>query len=561
MIRLPIWVRLVLAGVLCAALSALVSGLPAAAGALACAAWGCVIGAIVAARRPGRPAIAPPAGASWAAWSDAADLARPGTLLLGLWPGARTPLYLDEEQASAHVLLLGPSRTGKTAGIIAPNVMLRDPSRESLVVLDVKTGPRSLWNVTAGRYAERAHLFCPLFERSIRYNPLHRIDTIGEAQRAAALLVHNTTPRDLSGDAQVYASAAADLAALLFLHVQHDRPAGGHTVGAVYRLLLGGSGAVRAALSGSPVAAVRERAGAYAARERRVRDGAVTGLLQRLAAWADPAVDDVTSGRWDLGVLGRTPAALYVLLPEPEAGRLQPLYAWLIADLLDTLIAQADRGERRCPVRVYLDEFRRFGYLAGLSDRLPTLRERGVSVLLGAQVLSQIEEVYGAREARTLVANAETKLVFRAGDLETARTVSAWLGQTTVPVISRTLGRGGVRATIHPYVRPLALPDDIVRIPEGMALALAGARRPLALRQARYFDPAVRGLLPPLTAPPFPLEPCAGRPAVPGGGTREAAEAARGFGSAGDARPRQPAPRPHGGVSLPPETPAAHAGG
>jgi len=547
--RVPKSLRLLLAGLLLAALSSLVAYPPVAAGMLACAAWACLVGALIATRRA-RRSLPPPAAAAWAVWSDAVPLARPGTLLIGLWPRSHTPLYLDEEEASAHTLLLGPSRTGKTAGIIAPNLLLRDPSRESIVVLDVKTGPRSLWNVTAGRYGDRAHLFCPLFERSIGYNPLHRIGTIGEAQRTAALLVRNTTPRDLSGDAQVYASAAADLAALLFLHVQHDRAAGGHTVGAVYRILLGGGGAVRAALSGSPIAAVRERAGVFAARERRVREAAVTGLLQRFAAWADPAVDEATASHWDLGRLGQTPAALYVLLPEPDAIRLQPLVAWLIGDLLDTLIAQADRGERRCPVRVYLDEFRRFGYLAGLSDRLPTLRERGVSVLLGAQVLSQIEEVYGPRETRTLAANTETKLIFRAGDLDTARTVSAWLGQTTVPAISRTLGPGGGRTTIHPYVRPLALPDDIVRIPEGMVLALVGARRPLALRQARYFDPPARALLPAPAPPPFGLRLREGRPAALGGVGAETAS--NSDPSHNTALRRRPAPRPHGGVSARP---------
>jgi type IV secretory pathway TraG/TraD family ATPase VirD4 len=406
----------------------------------------------------------------------------------------------------------------------------------------VKTGPRSLWNVTAGRYGSRAHLFCPLFDGSIRYNPLHRAGTIAAAQRTAALLIHNTTPRDLSGDAHVYTSAAADLATLLFLHVQSGRAAGRHTVGAVYRILLGGAGAVRAALAGSPIAEVRDRAGVFAARERRVREGAVTGLLQRLAAWADPAVEEATAGHWDLRLLGQTPAALYILLPEPEAARLQPLVAWLVADLLDTLIEQADRGERRCPVRVYLDEFRRFGYLAGLSDRLPTLRERGVSVLLGAQVLSQIEEVYGERDARTLVANAETKLIFRAGDLATARTVSAWLGQTTVPAISRTTGPGGARATVHPYVRPLSLPDEIARIPDGAVLALAGARRPFVLRQARHFDPSVRALLPPPAEPPFPLRP------RPSGATGAAIADLTVGAPAANVTRRRPAPRPHGGV-------------
>ncbi|HKX17637.1 MAG TPA: type IV secretory system conjugative DNA transfer family protein, partial [bacterium] len=240
--RLPKLVYLIIAGVGLAALSSLSPGEPAVGVPLAGAAWICFIAAATGLMRARRHAVPPPAGAAWAGWCDASDLAAPGALLLGLWPASRTPLHLDEEQVSAHVLVLGPSRTGKTAGVIAPNVLLRDPSRESVVVLDVKTGPRSLWNVTAGRYGARAALFCPLFERSVQYNPLHRAATIGGAQRVAALLIHNTTPRDLSGDAQVYASAAADLAALLFLHVQSARAAGGHTVGAVWRGFTGWPG-------------------------------------------------------------------------------------------------------------------------------------------------------------------------------------------------------------------------------------------------------------------------------------------------------------------------------
>jgi type IV secretion system protein VirD4 len=458
---------------------------------------------LVACLRFGRSARVPPpvAGARWADWRDAVRLAAPGAFLLGLWGRARTPLYLTEEQLSGHVLVVGPSRTGKTAGVIAPNLLYRDAARESVVVLDIKTGPRSLWNITAGRYGSRAHLFCPFFEGSVGYNPLARIDSIGAAQRKAALLVQNTTPRGLSGDAHVYAAAATDLAALLFMHVQQDRSLGGHTVGAVYRLALGGPAFIRETLRSSRVADVRERHGIFAARERRVQEAAVTGLVERLAPWADPLVAQATSEHFDLAALGREPAALYILMPETDAPQLQSLVAWLVADLLDELIDRAEREGPRVPVRVFLDEFRQFGYLPGFSESLPTLRERGISVLLGVQTLSQIEEVYGRAEARTLLGNTETKLLFRAGDLETARMISGWLGRTTVPAVSVTT-RGRERSTtVHPYVRPLMPPEELTRIPDGAMIALAGAARPLPLWQARYF--ALRGLT--VTPPPLAL--------------------------------------------------------
>lgn len=495
--------------------------------------------ALLAARlRPRRSAPVPPslAGARWADRNDAIRLASPGAFLLGLWGDSKTPLYLSEEQLSGHLLVVGPSRTGKTAGVIAPNLLYRDPARESVVVLDIKTGPRSLWNITAGRYGPRAHLFCPFFEGSVGYNPLARVDSIGSAQRKAAQLVQNTTPRGLSGDAHVYVAATTDLAALLFMHVQQDRAVGGHTVGAVYRLAMGGPAFVREALRTSRVADVRDRHGIFAARERRVQDAAVTGLVERLAPWADPAVVEATSQHFNLDTLGREPGALYILMPETAAPQLQSLVAWLVADLLDELIERAEREGPRVPVRVYLDEFRQFGYLPGFTESLPTLRERGISVLLGVQTLSQIEEVYGRVEARTLIGNTETKLVFRAGDLETARLISGWLGRTTVPAVSVTTRGRDQSTTVHPYVRPLMPPEELTRIPDGAMIALAGAAPPLPLWQARYF--ALRGFT--VTPPPFPLR---RRSAPP------LAVTPSGLAAPPPRPPRRIPPRPAGGVS------------
>ena len=447
-----------------------------------------------------RPRVPPRlADARWADREDAMPLAAPGAFLLGLWGDARTPLYLNEEQLSGHVLVVGPSRTGKTAGVIAPNLLYRDPTRESAVVLEIKTGPRSLWNITAGRYGTRAHLFCPFFEGSVGYNPLARVDSIGAAQRKASLLVQNTTARDLSGDAHVYAAATSDLATLLFMHVQQDRSRGGNTVGAVYGLALSGPASIRETLRSSVVADVRERHGIFAARERRVQEAAVTGLIERLAPWADPLVARATAEHFDFAALGREPAALYILMPETDAAQLHALVAWLVADLLDDLIDRAEREGPGIPVRMFLDEFRQFGYLSGFSEALPTLRERGITVLLGVQTLSQIEEVYGRAEARTLIGNTETKLLFRAGDLETARMISGWLGRTTVPAVSVTTRGRDRSTTVRPYIRPLMPPEELTRIPDGAMIALAGAARPLPLWQARYFA------LPGLTVPPPPF--------------------------------------------------------
>jgi type IV secretory pathway TraG/TraD family ATPase VirD4 len=104
---------------------------------------------------------------------------------------------------------------------------------------------------------------------------------------------------------------------------------------------------------------------------------------------------------------------------------------------------------------------------------------------------------------------------------------------------------------VHPYVRPLAMPDDLVRLPDGTVLTLAGARRPFVLRQARYFDAAVvRQVLAggAQQPPPFALRPRPSRaPAAPAAMTAGAPTAP----SASQPRAvprRRPAPRPHGGV-------------
>jgi type IV secretory pathway TraG/TraD family ATPase VirD4 len=123
--------------------------------------------------------------------------------------------------------------------------------------------------------------------------------------------------------------------------------------------------------------------------------------------------------------------------------------------------------------------------------------------------------------------------------LDTAQMVSAWLGQATVPAVSvTTRGRGERSTTVSPRVRPLLPAEDMTRLPDGALIALAGASRPMVLRQSRYFESEAF----PVIAPPFPLH----RREVP-----SLSEGAPGNSvSVRVRRSRTPPPRPAGGVGV-----------
>ncbi len=434
------------------------------------------------------------------------------------------PVAIPEGQLYEHTLLVAPNGTGKTAGLIVPN-LLAEAGRRSLVIADAKGELAKLTgaHLRAVLGAERVHILDFLDPTlSVGYNPLAYVTDAASAALFAEAWVANTgTSKEAFWD-----NAARTLIGAAALHLVGT--AGGATppLAALVDLLCGNTArAIRGRLAESPVPEVRRLARAFLANleeNGKLLASVFSELAPRFACLDYEQVRRVTAvNELDLAGLAARPGALYVGLDLAYADLLAPLtgclYLHLFKTLADTARAQPS-GQLPTPVLAYLDEFGVLGRIPQFPARMATIRASRFGVVLVVQALHQIAATYGREGAATILTNATTKLCLARVSGEDADYFSRLTGTATVH--SRSRGRS--RATVAPLAdrgtvgsgeaaRPLLTPDELRTLGDGV-LVVAADRHPVLARQRRYYRvPALVRRLPgghlPAPGDPDPLAP------------------------------------------------------
>ncbi len=455
--------------------------------------------ALVRGRRPGTSH----GSARWATPAEVRAL-RPrragGDLVVGQVGRWRPrPVAIPEGQLYEHTLLVAPNGTGKTAGLIVPN-LLDEAGRRSLVIADAKG---ELAKLTG------AHLRAVLGEDRVRildfldpalsvgYNPLAYVTDAASAALFAEAWVANTgTSKEAFWD-----NAARTLIGAAALHLVGTAKGAPPPLAALVDLLCGDPArAIRGRLAESPVPAVRRLARAFLTNleeNGKLLASVFSELAPRFACLDYDQVRRVTAtNELDLARLAARPGALYVGLDLAYADLLAPLtgclYLHLFKALADTARAQPS-GQLPIPVLAYLDEFGVLGRIPQFPARMATIRASRFGVVLVVQALHQIAATYGREGAATILTNATTKLCLARVSGEDADYFSRLAGTATVH--SRSRGRS--RATVAPLAdrgnvgtgeaaRPLLTPDELRTMGDGV-LVVSADRHPLLARQRRYY--------------------------------------------------------------------------
>ncbi|MGQ5273750.1 type IV secretion system DNA-binding domain-containing protein [Xanthomonas arboricola pv. corylina] len=137
---------------------------------------------------------------------------------------------------------------------------------------------------------------------------------------------------------------------------------------------------------------------------------------------------------WTRNALGE--GWLFVTYRDDQMGMLRGL----VATMLELAIVEGlslsedqDRG-----LWFVMDEVDSLGKVTSLRAGLTKLRKYGGRCIQGLQTVAQLRTTYGRDEAQTLMANCSTKLVLRAGDAETARSMEEELGQQEIERTTRS---------------------------------------------------------------------------------------------------------------------------
>jgi type IV secretion system protein VirD4 len=411
-------------------------------------------------------------------------------LPLGIYQGHQ--ITLKEKQLEEHVLIVGPTGKGKTAGVIVPGI-LSERGRRSLVVIDPK---QELVRLTAGAVKQhmRVHLFAPTQpEHSQRYNPLAFIHSMEDAEDFAACWVSNTgRSTDPFWDRNTELLITATV-----LHLRAERPDAPFS--ALADLLSGTSfEEMDELLAHSPSQDARRIAGTFMKDlklNEKTAGGVFTDVAGRFFRVQNPKIRAVTaSNELDFSAMIDEPTALYLSIPSSAAERLQPLTACLLMQMFTTFIERAERAPGgRLPrgVTCYLDEFANAGRIPHMSQRITMLRSSRVALILAIQNYAQLDALYGPERKQTILSNASTHLVLPGSGQEEVEFYSKRIGSMTA--IGQTMNRnalareGDLNQGQQEIGRKLVMPEELRTMKRGQLLLLSDTVAPLKVRNIPYY--------------------------------------------------------------------------
>lgn len=440
----------------------------------------------------------PGSGARWATRRDLRGLAVrrpvPGRLVLGAH-GRR----LVAGDPAHSVLVVGPTQSGKTTAVAVPAI-LRWPG--PVVAASVKA---DLARDTVGWRARLggAWVFDPAGvagpdvgragARPAAWTPVDAATTWAGARRVAGALVEAAR----AGDAPMtdgdfwYGSAAKLLAPLL-----HAAAVDGAGVEEVVRWLdEQDEVAPTAALVAAGATRALQAARACWGRDDRQRSGVYATAESVIEAYAEPPPDGDRAGgggapRFDPAELVAGPHTLYVCAPAHHQRRLRPLFAALVAEVLQAAMDRSERGGRPLdpPLLVVVDEAANVAPVADLDVIAATAASHGIQLVTVWQDLAQVTARYGA-SAGTVVNNHRAKLFLSGiadpGTLDHASTLA---GEVQRLQRSTTVDPYGQRSTAEaPQRERLVPPDALRRLPPGWGVLVSGHHQPCRLRLLPWY--------------------------------------------------------------------------
>ncbi|GHO89423.1 VirD4-like conjugal transfer protein, CD1115 family [Dictyobacter formicarum] len=402
-------------------------------------------------------------------------------------------LALKEKQLEEHVLIVGPSGKGKTAGVIAPGI-LSERGNRSLVIIDPK---QELVRLTAGAVSQsmQVWLFAPTQpEHSHHYNPLTHISTMEETEEFATCWVSNT---GRSSD-PFWDRNTELLITAVVLHLRDTEP--GAPFSRVADILTGSSFAdIEALFEESPSVRAKKTAAAFLKNlklNEKTAGGVMTDIAGRFFRLQNPKLAAVTAANdINFNAMIEQPTAFYLSIPASAAERLQPLTACLLMQMFTAFANRAEkepRGQLPRGITCYLDEFANAGKIPQMAQKISMLRSTKVGLILAIQNYAQLDALYGSESKETILSNTTTHIVLPGTGQDEAEFYSRRIGTTTV--IGQSMNKNAQQQSEswsqgqQEIGRRLIMPEEIRTMKKGEMLLLTDTIAPIKFRNIPYYQ-------------------------------------------------------------------------
>jgi type IV secretion system protein VirD4 len=422
------------------------------------------------------------------------------------------------------VMLSAPTRSGKGVGVVIPN-LLNWP--DSVVVLDIKG---ENYDITAGyraAHGQAVYAFSPFDEdaRSHRWNPLTAVRS-SPLHRVGDLLTIGQVffPNDGGGTSSE--AFFNDQARNLFLGiglVLLETPSLPRTIGEMLRQSSGKGRSLKDHLSGL-ITQRREEGNPLSdecadalqrllSNSENTLSSVVATFNAPLTIFADAVVDAATSADdFRLEDVRRRRMSVYVRIPPNRLANARPLLNLFFSQLVSLNTQALPEQDPTLKVQCLLvnDEFTAMGRVGVITSAAAFLAGYNLRLLTVVQAMSQLDAVYGDKEARTFATNHGLQILYAPREQRDADEYSAMLGHFTERATSRGRSRsfsGHGHSTVSrnesEQRRALLLPQEFKELGSERLVVIFENCKPILGEKIRYYrDKAFTSRLLPAPAVP-----------------------------------------------------------
>ena len=392
-----------------------------------------------------------------------------------------------------HVLIVGPTRTGKGVSFVIPNGLAWPGS---MVTLDIKSENLKSFGAARAAKGDEVFVFAPGSAASHRYNPLNYVrpgpEMATDCANIASFLVATSSVENewtLAARKTVAALLGYVMTSIHFEKARHIRSAvrvisTGHDIADVLKTI------VATENDGFVPSWVLDAFNQFVAIPDRTRGSVMFNVNNAFAPWDSPLICAATeTSDFDIRDLRRKRMSIFIGSPLADLESYRPLIRILFQQIHDVLMRNLPGPEEPHQVLLLLDEFYALGKMSSLASKIAVSAGYGFRMAIVLQNISQLDETYGKAMRETLIAGAALKLFVAINDNETARYVSDALGTYTATHTTKMMGAGlsQSRVSLGKMAAPLRRPQELTRMPKDKSILLVANARPFEIGKLYFF--------------------------------------------------------------------------
>lgn len=350
-------------------------------------------------------------------------------------------------------LVLAPPGTGKTAGMVIPNLLL---CSNSMIVHDPKGELYDLTSkVRKNRLKHNVLLFDPMDEGCLKFNvfaqdnlPKNPNDLRAYISNVANILFSSNGNNDNRYSSNDNYFENASKSTFIFFANWLIYKNGYSSIADIRSKLLENEDAtdtIEAMIDDNnlPESLKEDGRGVlFASNSDNQWAGVIGHLKEILELFADNRIRAVTSeNKCDFtgNSIRQEKTTIYLKVRDQDNQRLKPLIS-LILDVISTQLISKLPQENDKKITFVLDEFVRLGKLKFIADLPSISRGYNLNFIFVAQDYQQISNVFGQSYISIFESNCAYKVIFKQNNFQTAQSISKTIGNQTLDKVSVNKG-------------------------------------------------------------------------------------------------------------------------